>query len=479
MIEALLAFIDKHIIIFAGLSLLTLVAFFFLISNSEETIIGRYFRLRNSRKDNNGEGSDAASPKNATKASVSSMDPAHQNANAILQSIDFSRALNSISIIRWSDHERTTKFITHLGNKFEIPLQDESINVFSRELEGEYKGRWEITADSQGVIEYESLIPDKIEPDADRYKRNGSHFSALVPLDGLKTITGIVRRYNGFMPGQEDFIIKQTQCRIAEMVIHINFAAVMGECAFKRLPQAYCCNSGSKKALPGMTSHYGSSWKAKYKTQSPDDALKVEWGLCNGRPEGPIYIFGYGSLMHEQSLMRTIPDYFATSREAAPAVLHGYKKCWSAVSPNIYGDMDRHEEAPPYVSYMNIKEEEGAEAHGVLVHTALSELDDLDIREGSYVRLEVTDKIKPLNGVELPTHATVFAYITFPPEIDDKDAIGVVQDYIDLIENASQRIDKNLEDVVFSQDFRESCEELRDMRRLTKGQPDYLDRYKF
>lgn len=76
------------------------------------------------------------------------------------------------------------------------------------------------------------------------------------------------------------------------MIIHVNFNYILGECAYLELLRAYRKTFGktAKESLQ-IDSWYGKSWTARLINPKQDDILLVEWRLCEGMLECPLYIW--------------------------------------------------------------------------------------------------------------------------------------------------------------------------------------------
>ena len=101
-----------------------------------------------------------------------------------------------------------------------------------------------------------------------------------------------------------------------------------------------------------------------------------------------IFVFGYGTLLNEESLQDTLPG----KEHSGWANLRGYKRVFNKAS-------NTH-------AYINIREESGSVVRGVLVEVSPSELALLAQRESGYVLVDVTRHTDPH-----PENAQVFAFI--------------------------------------------------------------------
>ncbi|MDO8474180.1 MAG: gamma-glutamylcyclotransferase family protein [bacterium] len=95
------------------------------------------------------------------------------------------------------------------------------------------------------------------------------------------------------------------------------------------------------------------------------------------------YVFGYGSLMNEESLQKTLPGKHSTSW----AILNGYKRAFNKAGRKNH-------------RYLNIKQEPNSKVEGVLVEVTQEEFEELKKREHGYNAIDVTNKLesKPLGN---------------------------------------------------------------------------------
>ncbi|GLT19513.1 gamma-glutamylcyclotransferase [Vibrio zhanjiangensis] len=84
------------------------------------------------------------------------------------------------------------------------------------------------------------------------------------------------------------------------------------------------------------------------------------------------YIFGYGSLINSASRQLT-----GATGLAYPAIIHGFKRTW--------GKLDKSDTLSPLV----VQKGQGL-VNGVLIEIQASELQEFDIRERSYSRVQVS-----------------------------------------------------------------------------------------
>lgn len=100
------------------------------------------------------------------------------------------------------------------------------------------------------------------------------------------------------------------------------------------------------------------------------------------------FVFGYGSLLNENSLQGTLPG----KKHAGWADLQDYRRVFNKAGLEH--------------AYLNIRKEEGSVVRGVLVEVNPSELARLAQREQGYELVDVTDYISPV-----PEDAQVLTFI--------------------------------------------------------------------
>ncbi|MDD1780597.1 gamma-glutamylcyclotransferase [Enterovibrio sp. ZSDZ35] len=106
-----------------------------------------------------------------------------------------------------------------------------------------------------------------------------------------------------------------------------------------------------------------------------------------------MYIFGYGSLINEDSRQLT-----GDTGEAIPATVSGLERHWGKTGS-------------PVMSHLVVKEGLG-QCNGVLIHVDDDLLEVFDIREAGYQRVELdAEKVKTLDET-IELDGPVFVYVT-------------------------------------------------------------------
>ena len=106
-----------------------------------------------------------------------------------------------------------------------------------------------------------------------------------------------------------------------------------------------------------------------------------------------MYIFGYGSLINDESRKVT-----GDTGQAVPAVVSGLQRHWGKTgSPNM--------------SHLVVKEADG-ECNGVLIHIDSEALEVFDIREAGYQRVELDSQRIQLLDKAFSIDEPVYVYVT-------------------------------------------------------------------
>jgi len=148
--------------------------------------------------------------------------------------------------------------------------------------------------------------------------------------------------------------------------------------------------------------------------------------ISGGGAKGPQnFIFGYGSLIEDESRQRTTPS----ARDAWPAKVCGIRRGWWA----------RGAESGLTTTFLGAIADPAAECNGVIYKVSAEELAATDRRESAgYQRCRIdSDKIKMLDGRTEPLEGVVWAYINLipPDKLGDNLAtpqFPIVQSYVDI-----------------------------------------------
>lgn len=123
------------------------------------------------------------------------------------------------------------------------------------------------------------------------------------------------------------------------------------------------------------------------------------------RPAHPVvaHVFGYGSLLHPESLRRTLPEVDLTACVPARAV--GFERCFDVAFPNDGSQVDKayydtDGARPPRVLLCNLRPRRGARANGVCIPVSTDGLAALRARERRYAPRPVA--VEPYPGWPAP-----------------------------------------------------------------------------
>lgn len=146
------------------------------------------------------------------------------------------------------------------------------------------------------------------------------------------------------------------------------------------------------------------------------------------------YIFGYGSLIEDESRQRTIPS----ARDAYPAMVEGIRRGWFA----------RGATSGLATTYAGALDDPEARANGVVFRVSEQELAVMDLSESAGYRrcLIEPDQITMLDGRKAPPRGLVWTYINnFPPsELEENipsESFPLVQSYIDMCINGCLEVE--------------------------------------
>jgi cation transport regulator ChaC len=133
-------------------------------------------------------------------------------------------------------------------------------------------------------------------------------------------------------------------------------------------------------------------------------------------------IFGYGSLLCEDSLKKTVSSY----RVVGPGLLEGYKRVFCVKSPSR-----KNKKTDMYSSVLNLEKDENFNILGMLYEIPEGELKNLHLREEGYILERVT--LKDGNNVSMYIYpkGTCYGYIN-----DDE----TQKEYLDICIDASKKL---------------------------------------
>jgi len=148
--------------------------------------------------------------------------------------------------------------------------------------------------------------------------------------------------------------------------------------------------------------------------------------IKNSGPKGPQnYIFGYGSLIEDESRQRTTPS----ARDAWPARVSGIRRGWWA----------RGAKSGLTTTYLGAVVDPARTCNGVIYKVSAEELAATDRRESAgYQRCRIeSDQITMLDGRDTPLEGVVWAYLNLipPDKLGDNLAtfqFPIVQSCVDI-----------------------------------------------
>ncbi|MCF7854909.1 MAG: gamma-glutamylcyclotransferase [Candidatus Pacebacteria bacterium] len=365
---------------------------------------------------------------------------------------DFRRVSMHLAIDRWRPAGSSLgpfekgRTIAYAGLQREVDVWDEAV-VYAEwvPFKAVRKG-WSKTHATSGLSTFAPICPPLLDMDEHRYRISEGraiHFSLDRP-HGAPLIYS-TKRLNAFQEGQQDFSIVLDKQRIREVSLSLDLSGALSNAAFVQVPKACVTKGPSDAAGPEipLSTHYGRTWHLSYRPEASDHRIRIHWQLTEAvTPDCTEYVFGYGSLLSPESRDKTLADY---SQRAAviPAVLRGFRKEWTAYSPNRSGFHNPAEDLPSHIASLNIRQDQEAETRGVLLPVASRDLAELDRRERVYARFDVTQSIVPLAGREMPPDARVLTYVALTPAPCEATKMrpALRRDYLELVQAAARQLD--------------------------------------
>ncbi len=117
------------------------------------------------------------------------------------------------------------------------------------------------------------------------------------------------------------------------------------------------------------------------------------------------FVLGYGSLLNLESAGKTL-GRLVRPEDVVPVEVEDHLRLWNLVAP-----VQLIERGNEWVNavFLDLQPRPGYRANGILIEVSPAELDNLDIREQNYTRLDISAKT-----ADRPDHGTVFAYVGKP-----------------------------------------------------------------
>lgn len=145
-------------------------------------------------------------------------------------------------------------------------------------------------------------------------------------------------------------------------------------------------------------------------------------GRCNVAPDPKQaqYIIGYGSLMQDESRLRSAPN----ADTAYPVMVKGYRRGWLAKGPGVGLD----------TTYLGIVPDQDGRFNAVLYKISPDDIPVMDKREFFYCRLAVEPTSYKLLKPETPTpQGQVWIYANKPESVATaNEQHPIVQSYVDI-----------------------------------------------
>lgn len=151
------------------------------------------------------------------------------------------------------------------------------------------------------------------------------------------------------------------------------------------------------------------------------------------------YVFSYLSLLDEGSKI------FNGQADIVPVKLSGFIRTWRTERESKNEDFKRYIDLEEFkmvdrFCWSTLREEKSRFVNGMLMPTSDTELQDLDIREVGYSRIEITDKVVSYDGFVLNPEFKIWVYIA--PEIKGGSLAYIDADYVNGGLMGSKDIDK-------------------------------------
>ncbi len=164
--------------------------------------------------------------------------------------------------------------------------------------------------------------------------------------------------------------------------------------------------------------------------------------------EDEVAIFGYGSLMLEETLHCADQDV-CDSRPYVMARLNEFKRSWSVQYPNDenFQAWDGLLFKPQTKTCLNIERAQDSKVNGMLFVCSKAELESYDEREFPYDRIEISDLLEDVAVVGGKAYAYTAKPAYFRPSEElSSDETVIDSYYVFIIEYALKRLGKDFEE---------------------------------
>ena len=169
---------------------------------------------------------------------------------------------------------------------------------------------------------------------------------------------------------------------------------------------------------------------------------------------GEVALFGYGSLLLQRSMERTLQREYQRKRYVCS--IRGWRRTWDSLFPNhrfYFLKADGQRCYPDNIVYLNVAPSEGA-VNGVLYIVSEQELAGFDERETYYSRVDIGAE---LTDVEV-RGGRAFVYVGKPEYTLSNPApvrhAAIRRSYIDIVENGLKELGPT-----FREDYLQSTDE--------------------
>jgi cation transport regulator ChaC len=173
-----------------------------------------------------------------------------------------------------------------------------------------------------------------------------------------------------------------------------------------------------------------------------DDRFPDDWaGWENFSSNGPLYVFGYGSIVSKSSAEATLGEPLPKGGGPAPAVLSGYARAWNVGSskeshPERSFLLEDNTEYKGVVAVLGLERNPGEYCDGAVVKIRSEHLAPFILRERNYTVTDVTDSV---DWEGKPSKCSVY---TFVPRIEaierlkSAETLAINTTYEGLVSNA-------------------------------------------
>ncbi len=150
---------------------------------------------------------------------------------------------------------------------------------------------------------------------------------------------------------------------------------------------------------------------------------------------GQVGIFGYGSLLLQSSMERTLGHPY--KHEPLRSRLRGWRRVWNVSMPNdtFFGKIGNEKFIPKNIVYLNVTPDSKILLNGLIYVLDRDEVATFDQREWIYDRIEITKQLADIevDGGEVYLYVAKPEWIISAAEVKPKDA-GIRETYLEIVE---------------------------------------------